>query len=533
MTLGRVSFHLRQKAAEKKSHRHRPGRNRKKPRQAAQDSPAEKPRQAQVIFGELRAEVSRIAAEEFVAALAAEGYFDVRARETREEKSGDHRRVADRFIEVTRQAEQSFAQGLGVHRQDVMPRVEVPRDEVRVGLLVESLLLEGHGKRIDVPGRELAHCGDDEGGVDAAAQKNSERDVAHQPRQSGLPQALPKLGLKAWLLAPVHTRPAWWPQVVLQAPERLDRDLPSFRHEAMSGGELFNFGVNTPRRREVTVEKILGHGVRIERAADPRVFEEGFDFRREYHGMVAMPVVERLFAGAVAGQDEAFGAVIPERDGDHPIQRLNEVGTLVFVEVNDHLTVRLRLEPVTAANELLAKFLVVVDLAVEDQRNVAGLAGKRLVACLEVNDAQAADGEGQVRRFKFPVAVGATMLETRRHPVDALAMRHRLERQVDDSANAAHGGNSLEASARDFPAGAGVRPTGLHLPYRAVPLGPEWLDLSSPCRQLSDVAVARHDQQRPRRRNLPQVRGIEEQEIHVLGRRLPRPGLFGRRPSTV
>src|SRR5712692_1409673 len=77
MTLGRVSFNLRQKAAEKKSHRHRPARNRKKSRQAAQDSAAENPRQAQVIFGELRAEVSRIAAEEFVAALAAEGYFDV------------------------------------------------------------------------------------------------------------------------------------------------------------------------------------------------------------------------------------------------------------------------------------------------------------------------------------------------------------------------------------------------------------------------------------------------------------------------
>src|SRR3989441_11178887 len=89
------------------------------------------------------------------------------------------------------------------------------------------------------------------------------------------------------------------------------------------------------------------------------------------------------------------------------------------------------------------------------------------------------------------------------------------------SANAAHGGNSLEASAHEFPAGAGVRPTGLHLPYRAVPLGPEWLDLSSPCRQLSDVAVARHDQQPPRRRNLPQVRGVKRPEIHGPRRRPP------------
>src|SRR3989442_13150852 len=188
--------------------------------------------------------------------------------------------------------------------------------------------------------------------------------------------------------------------------------------------------------------------------------------------MVAMPVVEWLLAGAVTGQDKAFGAVIPERDGEHAVQRLNEVGALVFVEVNDHLTVRLGLEPVTASNELLAKFLVVVDLAVEDQRNVAGLAGKRLVACLEVNDAQAADGEGQVRRFKFPVAVGATMLETRRHPVDALAMRHRLERQVADSANAANGGNSLEDSTSQFPPGAGRSPPGLPLPIPATPLDP-------------------------------------------------------------
>src|SRR2546428_12820911 len=103
MTLGRDSFNLRQKAAEKKSHRHRPGRNRKKPRQVAQDSPAEKPRQAQVIFGELRAEVSRIAAEEFDAAFPPDGYFDVRARETIEEERGDDRRGADRFIDVAPQ----------------------------------------------------------------------------------------------------------------------------------------------------------------------------------------------------------------------------------------------------------------------------------------------------------------------------------------------------------------------------------------------------------------------------------------------
>src|SRR2546425_9838566 len=90
------------------------------------------------------------------------------------------------------------------------------------------------------------------------------------------------------------------------------------------------------------------------------------------------------------------------------------------------------------------------------------------------------------------------------------------------SANAAHGGNSLEASAHEFPAGAGVRPTGLHLPYRAVPLGPEWLDLSNPRRPLSDVAVARPDPERPRRRNLPHARRIEEPAMSGPRRSPPR-----------
>ena len=85
-----------------------------------------------------------------------------------------------------------------------------------------------------------------------------------------------------------------------------------------------------------------------------------------------------------------------------------------------------------------ADFPVVVDFAVEDEGDIAGFVRERLVAGLEVNDAQPPDGQGHVRQLELAMAVGAAMLEASRHLVDPFATSHRLEFQIQETANAAH-----------------------------------------------------------------------------------------------
>ena len=69
--------------------------------------------------------------------------------------------------------------------------------------------------------------------------------------------------------------------------------------------------------------------------------------------------------------------------------------TEVLVEVNDHLGVGLRREPMTLPLELDAQLAVVVDLAVEHEPNRAVLVRDRLVSRLEIDDREPPETEAE------------------------------------------------------------------------------------------------------------------------------------------
>jgi hypothetical protein len=97
------------------------------------------------------------------------------------------------------------------------------------------------------------------------------------------------------------------------------------------------------------------------------------------------------------------------------------------------------LEFVPAVRELTADFPVVVDFAVKDEGDIPRLVREGLVAGLEVNDAQAPDSQGQVRKLELAVAIGAAMLEPGGHLIDSLPTGYGLELQIQKTTNAAHG----------------------------------------------------------------------------------------------
>src|SRR5438128_6584480 len=216
-------------------------------------------------------------AEKLVTALAAQRHVDVRARKSRHQERGEHGWVSQRLIQMVPQDLKRLAQARLVGLENVVMGLELARHTVCISLFAERLLREFDGKRVDVPGRELAHDGDQQRGIDAAAQKDTQRHIAHQTRNRGFSKALAQFLDQMSLLAPGNARRLRGSEVLLQPPKRFDLNPAAFDDHTMSGGELPDFRVCGPRCRDVAIQEILSESLEVGRAADARVLEQGLD----------------------------------------------------------------------------------------------------------------------------------------------------------------------------------------------------------------------------------------------------------------
>ena len=114
--------------------------------------------------------------------------------------------------------------------------------------------------------------------------------------------------------------------------------------------------------------------------AYPRHFLERLGLGGERKPPPVGRVVERLHPEPVADEHEALPWCVPDRDREHPVEVVDEVQTMLLVEMEDRLAVPGGLEPVTRALELGSQRAEVVDLSVEDQPERVVFVGERLVA---------------------------------------------------------------------------------------------------------------------------------------------------------
>src|SRR3954454_2978796 len=143
--------------------------------------------------------------------------------------------------------------------------------------------------------------------------------------------------------------------------EPLESDVAVLPYEQMPGGELACLTKDGKRRRDrVEGEKRLER-VQVDVAAWQRA-----QFGCERELAVDGAVVQRLDPEAVAREDETAARRVPNRNGEHPAQPFGEAFAVLFVEMEQHLCVAVRPEPVSGALELAAQFAVVVELAVLD-----------------------------------------------------------------------------------------------------------------------------------------------------------------------
>ena len=107
-----------------------------------------------------------------------------------------------------------------------------------------------------------------------------------------------------------------------------------------------------------------------------------------------MAIDQRLLAQPIAGQDQLPPLGVPDGQGEHAVEMLEEVRPLVLVEVDDHFGVAVRAEAMAGAFQPPAQLAEVVDFAVEDDPDRAVFVRQRLLPAGQVDDRQPAMAQG-------------------------------------------------------------------------------------------------------------------------------------------
>ena len=169
-----------------------------------------------------------------------------------------------------------------------------------------------------------------------------------------------------------------------------------------------------------------GSGARVERrAGGARCASWNSAFSSDANAKPSgrVDVVERLDAEPVAGEEQLAAFVVGDREREHAGEVVDDVAAPLLEPAEDDLGVGVvGDEPPAAGLELAAQLGVVVDLAVEDEREVAIVAVERLVAGRDVDDREAPHPDREVRADVGALAVGAAVHDRTQHLFEQLGI---------------------------------------------------------------------------------------------------------------
>src|SRR5438094_1153439 len=98
---------------------------------------------------------------------------------------------------------------------------------------------------------------------------------------------------------------------------------------------------------------------------------------------------------------------VPDREREHPSEVLHAFGTLLFVEVHNHLGVALCREGVATCLELPPDLAEVVDLAVEHDGDARVFVAERLMSARQIDNRESPMAKADRSIDEEPLPVGA------------------------------------------------------------------------------------------------------------------------------
>ena len=363
------------------------------------------------------AEVGGVAGEQFVAALARQDDRDVLRGVLRQQPGGQQARVAKGLIHAPGPvAERAFARS-HVHPDLVMVGPERVRDTRCEWRLVVARMVDAHAEggeaRAVRPGREHR----DETGVDAARQEDTERHLAGDPRCDRVRERFTSGGDQGLVARVVGQRGAWggvyervpWAPI---APDAFEAVLDD---QHVRGRQLPDRGVSRVIARERAVHEEARERRGSGRPGHPRQREQRARFGCEGESASVRRHEQRLLAGAIARERQGAGRAVPQGDREHAVERFGEVVVALLEQVREQCCVGAGCEVVPARQKSVLELAVVVDLAVRDADDVAGLVredASRLVRC---DDREPRDPHGALAPVPDRLTRGPSMAQAMHH----------------------------------------------------------------------------------------------------------------------
>lgn len=165
------------------------------------------------------------------------------------------------------------------------------------------------------------------------------------------------------------------------------------------------------------------NGGGIDRGAVIEAGEDGADFGGESEGTVVEGIVEGFDAHGVAGDEEALAWGVPDGEGEHAVEFIEDGAAPLEVTEDDDFGIGVAEERVTELEEFLADFEEVINFAIEDHPDIARGIGHGLVPCWgEIEDGEASEAEAEGAIEVEAIVIGAAVGESVGHLGEALGV---------------------------------------------------------------------------------------------------------------
>ncbi len=381
--------------------------------------------------------VARIAGEELVGPLARKQHRGAAlARQPADQIAGDGGRIGDRLVEMIDQT--------GPELRHLWSDLDLPEPDSEGqsgGSRVRRVVVEavdhvvlggiGDGVTVEVAVALTGGQGGDQGAVEPAAEKGPHRHVGDQLARDRCFEELSQLG------DGVGARAARRAVSEARVSPQLDGAGGGAPAQDGAGQEPRDPGQGGARVAGVAEGQVLPQDVEVRLAPQPGIGTQGLDLAGEEQDAARrLGVIERLDAEGIANQPQRPLAPIPDGEGEHAVQALDEA--LAFIEPPEEqdLAVAGGTEDGAPSFERFAQLAEVVDLAVVAQHEPAVGRFHRLggpVAEVEDREPHMPQGGLGPRVFEHAPAIGAAVRLQRVH--SAHQTRLELSYEPGDSAH--------------------------------------------------------------------------------------------------
>ena len=146
------------------------------------------------------------------------------------------------------------------------------------------------------------------------------------------------------------------------------------------------------------------------------MFEQCFWLGSECHTPGHTRKIERLYAQSIARQNEAPPPRIPQREGKHPVQMVQKVEAMFLVKMYEHLGIGvISGEMVAGVSQDVAQLNMIVNFAIENDRDGPILVEHRLLPGRNIDDCQATHAERDVGPLPIADVIRSAMAQALGH----------------------------------------------------------------------------------------------------------------------